>query len=118
MRRFDRCPSSTRTSSPFDRKVDCWFRHSNQPMPRVREHLSREKSPMARKIYRVVPNQGNWNVTHNGTVLSHHYLKDTAVDAGKKVAKANQPSQLVVCKADGTFEYEHTYGNDPFPPIG
>lgn len=73
---------------------------------------------MARKVYRVVPNSGNWDVTHAGVVLSHHYLKDVAVEAGKKVAKANQPSQLVVHKADGTFEYEHTYGNDPFPPVG
>lgn len=73
---------------------------------------------MARKVYRVVPSSGNWDVKHNDNVLSHHYLKDVAVDAGKKVAKANQPSQLVVHKADGTFEYEHTYGNDPFPPAG
>lgn len=73
---------------------------------------------MARKVYRVVPNAGDWDVTHEGQVLSHHYLKDNAVEAGKKVAKANQPSQLVVHKADGTFEYEHTYGDDPFPPRG
>jgi len=38
--------------------------------------------------------------------------------AGTKVAKANQPSQLIVPRKDGTIEYEHTYGNDPFPPRG
>jgi hypothetical protein len=71
-----------------------------------------------RKVYRVVPNQGNWNVTHNGMVLSHHYRKDTAIDAGRQVARANEPSQLVVHKADGTFEYEYTYGNDPVSSVG
>jgi hypothetical protein len=73
---------------------------------------------MARKVYRVVPSSGDWEVTHNGQSLSRHYLKENAVEAGKKVAKANQPSQLVVHKADGTFEYEHTYGDDPYPPRG
>lgn len=70
---------------------------------------------MARKRFWVVP---EWDVKHNGRVLSHHYLKSAAVDAGTKVAKANKPSQLTVLKLDGTIEYEHTYGNDPYPPVG
>ena len=70
---------------------------------------------MARKVYHVVP---EWDVKHEGALLSHHALKSDAVEAGKKVAKANEPSQLVVHKADGTFEYEHTYGDDPYPPVG
>lgn len=73
---------------------------------------------MTRKIYRVQPDSGNWKVTHQGDVLSRHVLKSNAVDAGTKVAKANRPSQLVVHKADGTFEYEHTYDADPYPPKG
>jgi len=73
---------------------------------------------MARKIYHVVPNGTNWQVKHNGQVLSNHYLKTEAVSAGQRAAKANQPSQLVVHKADGTIEYEYTYGGDPFPPAG
>lgn len=73
---------------------------------------------MARKVYHVVPNGTNWQVKHNGQVLSNHYLKVYAVSAGQQIAKANQPSQLVVHKADGTIEYEYTYGNDPFPPRG
>jgi hypothetical protein len=28
------------------------------------------------------------------------------------------PSQLIVHTADGKFEEEFTYGNDPFPPKG
>lgn len=70
---------------------------------------------MARKKYWVVP---AWDVKHNGMVLSHHYLKSDAVDAGAKVAKANKPSQLIIQRADGTIEKEYTYGDDPYPPIG
>lgn len=73
---------------------------------------------MARKVYRVVPAGSDWQVTHNGRVLSTHHTKPPAVSAGQAVAKANQPSQLVVHRADGTIEYEYTYGDDPFPPAG
>ena len=52
------------------------------------------------------------------STLSTHVTKETAVAAGQKVAKANQPSQLVVHKMDGTIEHEYTYGNDPYPPRG
>lgn len=73
---------------------------------------------MARKVYRVVPDRDNWNVTHEAAVLSRHYLKSEAIEAGKKVARANMPSQLVIHRADGTFETEYTYGQDPYPPVG
>jgi hypothetical protein len=72
---------------------------------------------MARNRYDVVP-ADKWDVTHGGAVLSSHDTKDPAVEAGRKVAQANEPSQLVVHKQDGTFEYEYTYGDDPFPPKG
>lgn len=73
---------------------------------------------MARKVYRVVPASGDWQVKHQGAVLSTHRTKDVAVEAGRRVAKANQPSQLVVHKSDGTIETEYTYGDDPYPPSG
>jgi hypothetical protein len=73
---------------------------------------------MARKVYRVVPLGTNWQVKHDGKVLSNHALKSLAIDAGKKAALANQPSQLVIHRADGTIETEYTYGNDPYPPVG
>lgn len=73
---------------------------------------------MARKQFHVVPSGTNWQVKYSGDVLSTHKLKSDAVSAGQNVAKANQPSQLVVHKADGTIEYEYTYGDDPYPPQG
>lgn len=73
---------------------------------------------MSRNIYHVVPDSGNWQVKHNGQVLSSHYYKESAIESGRRIAKANMPSQLVVHKADGTIEYEYTYGSDPYPPKG
>jgi hypothetical protein len=73
---------------------------------------------VARRIYRVVPSGSQWHVTHQQQVLSRHNTKQAAIDAGQTVAKANQPSQLVVHRADGTIEFEWTYGNDPYPPQG
>lgn len=73
---------------------------------------------MARKRYDVVPKGTLWAVTHQGSTLSTHITKSAAVDAGVSIAKANQPSQLIIHRADGTIEDERTYGNDPFPPRG
>lgn len=72
----------------------------------------------ARSVYRVQYISARWCVRHQQSTLSTHVTKDAAVSAGQKLAKANQPSQLVVHKMDGTIEYEYTYGNDPFPPSG
>jgi hypothetical protein len=74
---------------------------------------------MARKIYRVLPSGSSWKLTGPaGGTLSTHSTKAPAVTAGRSAAKNDQPSQLVVHKADGTFEYEYTYGDDPYPPPG
>jgi hypothetical protein len=73
---------------------------------------------MARKVYRVQYVSAEWQVRHDGSKLSGHAVKTDAVSAGQTKAKANQPSQLVVHKQDGTIEYEYTYGDDPYPPKG
>jgi hypothetical protein len=73
---------------------------------------------MARKRYNAVPSGSQWQVTHAGSVLSTHATKHPAVNAGVVVAYANQPSQLVIHRANGTIEDERTYGNDPYPPRG
>lgn len=73
---------------------------------------------MARDVYHVVPDGKDWNVTHAGQTLSKHADKDDAIESARSVAKANQPSQVVVHKQDGTFQTEYTYGHDPFPPPG
>jgi Uncharacterized protein conserved in bacteria (DUF2188) len=71
-----------------------------------------------RKIYWVVPHDSVWQVKHNARVLATHYLKDSAVAEGRRVAKANAPSQLKVMRKDGRIEFENTYEFDPYPPVG
>lgn len=73
---------------------------------------------MARKQYHVVPDGANWSVKLGGVVQATKSTKQAAVDWAVATAKANQPSQVVIHKADGTIETEYTYGNDPYPPKG
>lgn len=73
---------------------------------------------MSRNVVRVLPDEGNWKVTFNGKYYSSHVLKQTAIDKGRGLAKANTPSQLIIHKADGTIETEYTYERDPYPPRG
>jgi hypothetical protein len=71
-----------------------------------------------RKQYWVQYLDQRWKVRHAGTTLSTHVVKDDAVTAGVKVAKSNMPSELIICRMDGTIEDKRTYGDDPYPPAG
>ena len=73
---------------------------------------------MARRQFHVVPAGSMWQVKSNGQVLTSHYTKDPAAESGVKYAKANQPSELYIHRADGTIEDRRTYGDDPYPPAG
>lgn len=77
---------------------------------------------MARNVYHVTYRSSDtkWQVkkTGNDHASSVHDLKEEAIAAGRTLAKANQPSQLVIHKMDGTIETEYTYGGDPYPPPG
>ena len=44
--------------------------------------------------------------------------KAVAVDKAAEIARGNEPSQLLIKRADGTIEDERTYGDDPYPPAG
>ena len=72
----------------------------------------------ARKQYWVRHESGRWVVKVDGRVLSTNITKTDATAAGVKVASANKPSSLRICRMDGTIEDERTYGDDPFPPRG
>jgi hypothetical protein len=75
---------------------------------------------VARNIYDVTTHPSGWQVKKRGntTASAVEVTKDAAVKRGQEIARANQPSQLVIHLADGTFETEYTYGNDPYPPAG
>ena len=74
-----------------------------------------------RYVLSVVPqNPPGWAVKEKGagSALFTSANKQNSVDWAVNRAKANQPSQVVIHKADGTIETEYTYGNDPHPPRG
>lgn len=71
-----------------------------------------------RKQYWVSPSGTWWVITHDHRELSRHPTKQDAVDAGRRLARANAPSQLLIMRANGTIEDENTYLLDPYPPRG
>jgi hypothetical protein len=66
-----------------------------------------------RETYRVVAQpEGGWVVEtgKSGQVSSVHRNKDEAVEDARGRARANEPSQVLVYKKDGTVQTERTYG--------
>jgi hypothetical protein len=45
-----------------------------------------------------------------GQALSVHWTKDEAVGSARELARAHEPSQVLVYKKDGTVQTERTYG--------
>jgi hypothetical protein len=74
---------------------------------------------MPRKVFHVVPQGSSWEVLLVGSdSRSQHDTKEAAVEEGRRTARADQPSQLVIHHSDGTIEDESTYQDDPYPPPG
>jgi len=96
-------PRSTRSTSGARRA----------PVPRATAHPS--LLPIQRPR-RVRSPSGSPSQPVRAAQRSTHSTKPPAVASGQTQARSNPPSQLVVHKADGTIEYEYTYGDDPFPP--
>ncbi|GAA5039213.1 DUF2188 domain-containing protein [Actinopolymorpha pittospori] len=71
-----------------------------------------------RTVYRVQPERGQWKLSRDEAKVQHFENKADAVAEGRKRARAEQPSQLVVHDHHGKIEGESTYLNDPFPPRG
>lgn len=68
-----------------------------------------------RFVLHVVPNANGWEVKRQGSGETEWLVdnKDNAVNHAREVARANQPSQIVIHTRDGRIETEHTYGDDP-----
>jgi hypothetical protein len=75
-----------------------------------------------RTVFHVTPSGKQWQVKQvnsaNADDPTLFATKNEAVDKGRELAQAVQPSQLVIHTADGKIETEHTYQDDPFPPRG
>lgn len=71
-------------------------------------------------LYVVPQSPPGWAVKEQGAgaALFTSGTKQAAIDWAVTRAKANQPSKVMIHRADGTFETEYTYGDDPYPPRG
>lgn len=80
---------------------------------------------MARTYYYVSPATGGWKITVDGLPGQQwdYATKDAAVNAAATAAKKNwetkkRQSGVRIQLANGQWQDERTYGNDPFPPRG
>jgi hypothetical protein len=68
-----------------------------------------------RTVYHVSPNVNGWEIRQEGSDVTEFLVddKDNALNHARELARANEPSQVVVHTQDGRFETEWTYGDDP-----
>lgn len=69
-----------------------------------------------RTVFYVVPDgNGGWNVKREGNskVLKNFRNKDQAIEHARQLAYDSRPSQVKVQRADGQFQVEWTYDDDP-----
>ncbi len=71
-----------------------------------------ERRGPERNTYSVMPQPGGgWRIEGEGVRPSGvHRTKEEAVKIARTLAKANEPSQVLVYKKDETVQAEHTYG--------
>lgn len=63
------------------------------------------------RVYHVTPNGEGWHVEAEGAsrASSTHTTKREAVDRARELAHAHVPSRLVIHRADGSIQRQHTY---------
>lgn len=71
-----------------------------------------------RKVYHIVPNSGqeqDWKIKEEKVdePIGLFSNKEEAIEKAKEIAKANEPSQIIVHRQDGQIQTEYTYGDDP-----
>lgn len=74
-----------------------------------------------RKVYHVTHSSDKgWKVKKEGSALAADYFdnKSAAVECGRELAQSGDKGQIIIHKKDGSFQTEHTYKNDPYPPKG
>jgi hypothetical protein len=67
--------------------------------------------------YLVVPDGEKWIVREEGGLesIGEFDTKDIAVQHARELAQDQKPSQVVVERADGRIEAEHTFEDHPLP---
>jgi hypothetical protein len=70
--------------------------------------------PLSRVSYHIVPHPDGWQLNRQGQDGGEIFPgKEQAVQAGMTLASTHAASQLIIHRADGTFEEGRTYGDDP-----
>lgn len=98
----------------FERKTS---KVASREAREVTEQLAKTFSKTARALqqepmtFHLLPNDDNWVVRSEGNDedLSWHDTKESAVEAGRGIARAHEPSRLVVHRADGTIQTSYSY---------
>jgi hypothetical protein len=64
--------------------------------------------------------KGGWNVKTERAKRAAANFEDKvdAINKAKTIAKNVPKGQVIIQKADGTIQTEHTYEKDPYPPKG
>lgn len=65
-------------------------------------------------VYHVAPHEEGWQVGIEGQAApaSVHPTKEAALNAAREIAKAAEPSRVVVHRMDGTIQNQFGYGDD------
>ena len=79
--------------------------------PATKKPASKAQEPT---VYHLLPKDDKWSVRIEGQDKdsSVQDTKQAALDAARKLAQANEPSRLVVHRADGTIQTSYSYGDD------
>jgi len=98
----------------FERKTG---RAARKEAREATEQVAKAARETARSLKRgpatfhLLPRDEDWVVRSEGSDedLSWHDTKESAVEAGRGIARAHEPSRLVVHRADGTIQNSYTY---------
>lgn len=75
---------------------------------------------MARTTYYVLPHELGWQGKMEGAERSSVVANDKqeVIERTISLARNREPSSVIIHNADGSFQEERTYGDDPYPPEG
>ena len=73
-----------------------------------------------RTKYHVTKHDQGWQVKREKAERASAVLdsKQEALARARELAKSQPLAQVIIHGQDGVIQTEHTYGSDPFPPLG
>lgn len=73
-----------------------------------------------RATYHVLPHEHGWQgrLENAERASVTGATKQEVIELTISLARNREPSSVIIHQADGSFQEERTYGNDPYPPRG